>query len=176
MDKTMLIDIDNLPVDGLRLERDFDFMSADLVEENAVFLDPARAEVEIRPAGDGISVKGRIAARLSFVCSRCLAPFEYPIDSRFDLVFLTDELDVLQDELSDVDMNRLFLCERRLDLRALVLEQLNLSFPGKPLCDEACQGLCAVCGELIGGGGCSCSVEESDPRLLNLKRFQRDKS
>lgn len=176
MDKTMLIDIDHLPGEGLRLSRDFDFMSADLVEENAVFLDPAHAEVEIRASGEGISVKGRVTARLSFVCSRCLAPFEYPIDSGFDLVFLVDELDMMQEELSDADLSRMFLCERRLDLRALVLEQLNLSFPGKPLCDTACEGLCAVCGELIGGGSCTCAVDTTDPRLLNLKRFQRDKS
>ena len=87
----MLIDIDRLPKEGLRLSRDFEFLSLDLVEENAVFLEPAHAEVTVRLVGEEILVQGEITARLSFVCSRCLTPFEFPVASRFDLVYLPEE-------------------------------------------------------------------------------------
>ena len=97
----MIIDIDRLPKEGLRLSRDFEFLSLDLVEENAVFLEPAHAEVTVRLVGEEILVQGEITARLSFVCSRCLTPFEFPVASRFDLVYLPEELDGLSDELSD---------------------------------------------------------------------------
>jgi hypothetical protein len=39
MDK-MIIDIDKLPKEGLKISREFEFFSVDLVDEHAVFLEP----------------------------------------------------------------------------------------------------------------------------------------
>jgi uncharacterized protein len=171
----MLIEIDRLPEEGLSVSRDFDFLGVDLVEENAVFLEPAHAEILVRKVGDEAWIKGRLTARMSFVCSRCLTPFEFPVDSRFDLVFLPEELETAKDELGDEDLDTLYHYDRKIDLRAVVLEQLNLTFPPKPLCSETCEGLCAVCGELLREGRCSCEVGEPDPRLEKLKILVRDK-
>ena len=99
----MLIEIDRLPEEGLRLSRDFDFLSVDLVEENAVFLEPPHADILVRRIGEEVWIKGRLTARMSFVCSRCLTPFEIPVDSKFDLVFLPEELETAKDELGDED-------------------------------------------------------------------------
>ena len=46
----MIIDVDKVPKGGLTFDRDFDFPSLDLVEENAVFLEPVHAEVTVRSA------------------------------------------------------------------------------------------------------------------------------
>ena len=171
----MLIEIDRLPDEGLQVSRDFDFLGVDLVEENAVFLEPAHADILVRKVGDEVWIKGRLTARMSFVCSRCLTPFEFPVDSKFDLVFLPEELETAKDELADEDMDTLYHYDRKIDLQAVVLEQLNLTFPPKPLCSEACEGLCAVCGELRREGKCSCEVGGPDPRLEKLKILVRDK-
>ena len=172
----MLIDIDRLPKEGLHVSRDFDFLNVDLVEENAVFLEPTHADMLVRKVGEEVWIQGRITTRLSFVCGRCLTPYEMPVDSRFDLVFLPEELEAAHDELSEDDLDRMYYYDRKIDLRAVILEQLNLTFPAKPLCSEACEGICAVCGELIRDGGCSCQVKDSDPRLQNLKFLVKDKS
>ena len=55
----MLIDIDRLPKEGLRLSRDFEFLSLDLVEESAVFLEPAHAEVTSALSGTRSSSRAR---------------------------------------------------------------------------------------------------------------------
>ncbi|HOW85969.1 MAG TPA: DUF177 domain-containing protein [Candidatus Aminicenantes bacterium] len=172
----MLIDIDRLPKEGLRVSRDFEFLSLDLVEENAVFLEPAHADVTVRLAGDEVYVQGQVTARLSFVCSRCLTPFEFPVASRFDLVYLPEDVDALSEELSDEKIDQMFYSDRQLDLRAVILEQLNLTFPAKPLCSPDCEGICAVCGEIIRDAHCSCLVKESNPRWNKLKLPVRDKS
>jgi len=70
----------------------------------------------------------------------------------------------------------MFYSQRRLDLREIILEQLNLTIPLKPLCSEACEGICAVCGQLRQSGRCSCLVQEPAPSLQKLKNFVRDKS
>jgi uncharacterized protein len=171
----MLIEIDRLPKEGLRVSKGFEFLSCDLVDENAVFLEPVHAEVFIRKLGEEILVKGQITTKLSFVCGRCLTPYEFPVDSKFDLVYLPEELDDPKEELEDDDMDRMFYRNRQIDLRTIILEQLNLTFPAKPLCSESCEGICSVCGELIEDGRCSCAVKESDPRLEKLKNLIRDK-
>jgi uncharacterized protein len=172
----MMIDLDRLPKEGLRLSRDFEFLSLDLVEENAVFLEPARAEVTVRLVGDEVLVQGEVTARLSFVCSRCLMPFEFPVASRFDLVYLPEDIDALSEELSDDKMDQMYYAGRQLDLRAVVLEQLNLTFPAKPLCAPDCEGICAVCGELVRDAKCSCLVKETGQTWNKLKIPVRDKS
>ncbi len=171
----MLIDIDRLPEEGLHLSRDFEFLSLDLVEENAVFLEPAHAEVTVRRVGEEVLVRGEITARLSFVCSRCLTPFEFLVASRFDLVYLPEELDGFSDDLSDDKMDQMFYTGRQIDLRAVVLEQLNLTFPAKPLCTPACEGICAVCGEVVRESKCSCLVKEHNTVWNKLKIPMRDK-
>jgi uncharacterized protein len=176
VDKTMLIDIDRLPKDGLRVSRDFEFLSLDLVEENAVFLEPAHADVTVRLVGDEVLVQGEVTARLSFVCSRCLTPFEFPVASRFDLVYLPEDIDAVSEELSDEKIDQMFYVGRQLDLRSVVLEQLNLTFPAKPLCAPDCEGICAVCGEIIRDAKCSCLVKEPDTPWNKLKFPERDKS
>ena len=176
MDTSLIIDIDRLPAEGLRLARDFEFVSLDLVEENAVFLEPAHADLTVRLVGEEIFVQGQVTARLSFVCSRCLTPFEFPVASRFDLVYLPEELDALSEELTDEKIDQMYYTGRQLDLRAVVLEQLNLTFPAKPLCRPDCEGICAVCGEIIREAKCSCLVKEPETGLNRLKFNVRDKS
>jgi uncharacterized protein len=176
LEEQLIIEIDRMPREGLRLERDLDFFTPDLVEESAVFLEPTHVEVFVRLVGDEVYVQGELSTRLSLVCSRCLAPFEFPVRSRFDLVYLPEDLAPAGEGLGDDDIDRMFYRERRLDLRELVLEQLNLTFPAKPLCSPACEGLCAVCGELIRDGRCSCLVKETGPRFEKLKILVRDKT
>jgi len=169
----MLIDIDKLPKEGLKISRDFEYLNLDLVEENAVFLQPVHAEVTVRKIGEEVWIKGRIRTCLSFICSRCLAPFELPVDSKFDLIYLPEELDMDKEELEDEDINKLFYYSRQIDIREVILEQLNLTFPVKPLCSEVCEGICPVCGKIRKEGHCGCAFKESDPRLEKLKIFKR---
>ncbi len=171
----MIIDIDKIPKEGLNVSRNFEFLNIDLVEENAVFLAPTHAEVVVRRVGEEIWVKGRLTARLSHVCSRCLSPFEFPVDASFDLVYLPEELDMMKDGFDEEDAESGFYRDNQIDLHEVILEQLNLTFPLQPLCSEDCEGICAVCGQIRRGGQCACLVKEEDPRLRKLKNLVRDK-
>lgn len=171
----MIIDIDQLPKEGLRVYKEFEFLGVEIVEESAVFLEPTQVDLTLKKIGEEISIKGRIKTRLSFNCSRCLVPFEFPIDSHFDLMYLPEELDEIKEELEAGDMNRFFYYNQKIDLKVIILEQLNLTFPVKPLCSENCQGICPFCGKIIRDGECSCVNTRRDPRLEKLKKFIRDK-
>jgi uncharacterized protein len=171
----MIVDIDRLPREGLKIAKTFEFLYDEILEEEAVFLQPLHADLSVRKAGEEVYVKGEIKTLLSFVCSRCLIPFEFPVDSHFDLVYIPEELEMARDELDGDDLNISFYYSRKIDLREVVLEQLNLTFPVKPLCSVACQGICPVCGKNINSGDCSCVTKDSDSRLEKLKIFLKDK-
>ncbi len=171
----MIIEVDKLPKEGLKVSKDFTFYSVDLVEEEAVFLEPVHAEMTIKKTGEEILIKGRIKACLSVICSRCLVPFEFPIDSKFDLAYRPEEYDMLKEQLEGEEIDRLFYLGQKIDLKEIILEQLNLSFPFKLLCSEDCQGLCPVCGKIVKNGECDCEKDVSDPRLEKLKTLIRDK-
>ncbi len=172
----MIIDIDQIPREGLAVEKDFEFLAIDLVEESAVFLSPTHAEVVIRRVGEEVWIKGRLTALLSFLCSRCLSPFEFPVDSRFDLICLPEEMDMRKEELDEEDMDKSFFRNGQIDLREIILEQINLSFPLKPLCSPECEGICPVCGGIRRDGYCGCQTAEEDPRWAKLKSLMRDKN
>jgi uncharacterized protein len=171
----MVIDIDRLPKDGLTLSRSFEFPSLDLVEEEAVLLEPVRADVTVKRVGEEVWIKGRVRTRVSFVCARCLGPYEYPVDSKFDLVFLPGDGHELKDELDEDDLDTIYLEGHELDVRQVVLEQLNLTFPSKPLCAQSCEGICAVCGKVRKDSACGCQVNDPDARLGPLKNLMKDK-
>jgi uncharacterized protein len=172
----MIIEIEKLSKEGRKISKDFEFLSNALVEESAVFLTPVHAELTVKKVGEEILIKGRVATSISLICSRCLVPFESSIDSRFDLVYLPEELDVIQDQLESDDLNKLFYYSGRIDIEEVILEQLNLAFSAKPLCSADCQGICPVCGKIVRNGGCSCVTKSSDPRLNKLKTFIKNKN
>lgn len=171
----MIIDIDRLPREGIKISRNFELLLDEIIEEDAVFLLPVHADISVKKVGEEVFVKGKIKTLLSFVCSRCLVPFEFPVDSHFDLVYLPEELEVAREELSNDDLVTSFYYSRKIDLKEVVLEQINLTFPFKPLCSKDCQGICPVCGKNINSGDCSCATKDSDSRLEKLKIFLKDK-
>ncbi|MFO7865211.1 MAG: DUF177 domain-containing protein [Candidatus Aminicenantes bacterium] len=171
----MIINIDRLPEDGLDIRKDFEFFNSELVEEDAVLIEPVQAEVSARRLGEELLIKGRIQTRISFICCRCLSSYEFHVDSAFNLVYLPEELEEIKEQLEDEDLNKLFYYSREIDLKDVVLEQLNLTFPVRPLCSKDCRGICPVCGQVVDEGHCSCAVDQTDPRLDKLKNFLKDK-
>ncbi len=173
--KTMIINIDRLPEDGLKVSKDFEILSSELVEENVVFLEPVHASLSLRKVGEEIFIAGTVTTLLSFICCRCLSPFEFKVHSHFDHVYIPEELWVLKEELTSNDMNKKLYASHDIDIREIILEQLNFTFPTRPLCAKDCQGICPICGKIIKEGNCSCAANDADPRLEKFKIFLRDK-
>lgn len=121
---------------------------------------------------------GRVKTTLELACSRCLEPFQQPVDAAFDIRYLPqsetagdEEREVEEDDLSDA-----FYRDEQIDLLQLMEEQFYLTLPMKPLCREDCQGLCPTCGTNLNEARCDCEVRWEDPRLAGLKALMnRDK-
>ena len=171
----MILFVDRLPEEGREVKQQFEYSNTELVDGSAVFLEPLSVELKVKKIGTEVQIKGTMKTSFYLECSRCLVPFDFFVDSKFDIVYFPEELGALKEELQESDMNDFYYQDRKIDLREVALEQLNLTFPQKPLCSEKCQGICPVCGKNQKHGKCSCVVEESDPRLQKFKIFMKDR-
>ena len=112
------------------------------------------------------------------LCSRCLEPNPFANTSTFHVRFRprpeaieeNEEIEITAEEELDVE----FYSERTIPLRDLALEQIQLSIPMKPLCDESCLGLCPQCGANRTREACSCEASIVDERWDALKGIREE--
>jgi uncharacterized protein len=124
-----------------------------------------------------VRLAGRVSTVLELQCGRCLEPFTLPVDSAFDLLFLphSENRGEGEVEIEEDDLETAFYKDRVIDLGQLMREQFYLALPMKPLCGEACKGLCAQCGTNLNSGPCDCKPEWVDPRLEALRGLTDEK-
>ncbi len=117
---------------------------------------------------------GHVQAVLELPCSRCLDPFTTPVDAAFDLRYQphTENTGEGEREIEEDDLTTAFYEHDEIDLGQLMREQFYLSLPMKPLCGEACRGLCPSCGTNLNRGACGCTHEWADPRLAALRELR----
>ena len=136
---------------------------------------PVDLRMVIHKDHDRFRLVGTVKTELELDCSRCLEPFKLPVDREFDLRFLpagaaepeTDDDD--ETEVEDDDVAITFYRDEQIDLDELLREQFYLTLPMKPLCSEACKGICPQCGTNRNTAPCDCSPQWEDPRMAGLK-------
>ena len=125
---------------------------------------------------DTIRVSGRVTAPLALSCSRCLADYTSFVDTNYTLFFRKetaaqvsgdDEL-----ELGEMDLMSSTYSGDEIDLTHEIEEQVAMEIPSKPLCDDACKGLCHECGIDLNTSSCSCSNEPVRLAFSALKDFK----
>ena len=143
--------------------------------DDEVKVDQIRLSGEVHRDEDRYLFAGNIATVATLGCGRCLEPFSLPLDLHFDLTYNArpDPPDRHGERRVDVDsITEVPFDGARIDLDALLAEQIYLALPLKPLCREECRGLCARCGANLNSNPCSCPAgAEPDPRLAVLKRL-----
>jgi uncharacterized protein len=117
---------------------------------------------------------GHVRGSVELPCSRCAEPFVHPVEASFDLRYQPRELNTGEGdrEVEEDDLSTAFYEHDTIDLALVVREQVYLSLPMKPLCEESCLGLCSQCGANLNRADCRCQREWTDPRLAELRTLQ----
>jgi uncharacterized protein len=169
----MLLDLSKLHGQREHFERTFQPSMFDPQDEDYRVATPVELSMDVEKAdGDAFRVTGRAVTRLELVCSRCLEPFEVPVDARFELRYVPQSQSAAggeEHEIREDDLTTSYYREGMLDAIDMLREQFQLALPMKPLCAEACRGLCAECGTNLNRAECSCKPTWEDPRLAPLK-------
>src|SRR5262252_3907895 len=117
---------------------------------------------------------GEVKTTLELACSRCLEPFSMPVDQTFDLRYQPHAHNTGEGEreIEEDDLTTAFYENDEIDLGQLMREQFYLALPMKPLCTEACEGLCPVCGKNLNRESCDCKRNWDDPRMAALRELR----
>ena len=147
------------------------FETPEARDEDYTIAAPVHLVIDVHKQNDAYRVTGRVETRLRLECSRCVEPFEIPVDSAFELRYVPQSANTgnEEDEVAEDDLTTAFYKDETLDLGELMHEQFVLALPMKPLCSDACKGLCPQCGTNLNKGTCDCKPAWKDPRLAALK-------
>ncbi|MGC8657846.1 MAG: YceD family protein [Desulfomonilaceae bacterium] len=172
----MKIPVQDISPGGLEIH--FDGAGTQLTEAlNSVRL-PDDVEVHPEVVGtvtlkkdfDEILINGDVEVKIGMKCSRCLSHFDTTMPIHLDLVARKPAAQDSQDEQeTELEYNETLIQNDEIDLGQLIVQEISLDIPMKPLCSDDCPGICPLCGARRGPHGCSCSSTQTlDPRWEKL--------
>jgi len=100
---------------------------------------------QITPSGDDYLLRGELVGDLEMACARCLEPALVHVDLPMTVTFVPAGAEDVDPE-EDADPDVVTFKGGELDLSGELRDELVLAIPFNPLCDEACRGLCPLCG------------------------------
>ncbi len=139
--------------------------SLDMGEGTPQFHGDIHVAGTVMNTGQTFRVTGRVTARKTFVCDRCLTEGTRDIAHDFSEDYAktpgeTDEINAFDGDVIVID--------------ALVRDTLLVAEPLRELCKSDCKGLCPVCGQNLNEGTCGCDTFVPDPRLAALESLLRN--
>lgn len=118
----------------------------------------------------GYLLRARVSYDQTLACQRCLGSVTEPVDEEVEILLLPHERGAEEEEreLEEKDLGVTVVDEDEIDLQPILMEQIQLNVPMRPLCREECAGLCPTCGADWNQGRCDCDNETVDPRWAGL--------
>jgi uncharacterized protein len=158
----MILDINKVPEGHSVASQEIDL--AAFKEDLPGFSGTIPCEAAIDRSGDTLYIQLRFRGVFKLECSRCLEPFDFPVEGALQLVVKERAGKfgpALDDESTDFFFDSRHL---ELDLGTAVYEEIMTALPMKPLCRESCTGID------LGGG--RTREEPIDPRWEALKKLR----
>src|SRR3982751_3141602 len=143
-------------------------------EQDFAVVEPVSLSFDIFKDKQAFRLVGEVKTTLQLPCSRCLEPFELPVDQTFDLRYQPHAHNTGEGEreIEEDDLTTAFYENDEIDLGQLMREQFYLTLPMKPLCSDVCKGLCPVCGTNLNRETCDCHRTWDDPRMAALRALR----
>jgi len=123
---------------------------------------------------EGFYLSAHLAYEQTLACQRCLEPVRQPVAADAALLLVRDAPQPMEGDhqLGEEELGIVHLDSEVFETRPLLLEQMQLAVPMKPLCREDCQGLCPSCGADLNAGTCDCKDDWVDPRWAALAKLK----
>jgi uncharacterized protein len=178
------IHIGRITENGLDLVRQADAAAFSLLrgvtgDESVVFTRPIHVRIHAALSGKTVLIDGTVEFEVRMPCGRCLEQFDSIIKTDFTSTAVPessvgDDPTAVDDiELAATDMEVIVYSGESIDLGDEIAQQIIMSLPFKPLCRDACKGLCSRCGADLNQTDCRCNpMEEGGPfAVLKARAF-----
>jgi uncharacterized protein len=111
-------------------------------------------------SGADLIFEGVLHAPALGVCGRCAESFHAVNHRQFRFVIVPASpagVGAYDPRVEDLEFS--YYSGEHVDLSPLLREQVILSVPIRPLCEESCRGLCAGCGANLNSESCRCHTQ-----------------
>jgi uncharacterized protein len=135
-----------------------------------------RLQVHLECIEDAVYVRGRVSLSLDAECSRCLGPAPLALNTPFSVTLFPKGHEPPSGEDGEIDADDMGVGiyeNKEIDLSGIVHDEVFLELPMNPVCSGECAGLCAICGQNLNEGECSCQPHP-DPRWQALRQLKVD--
>jgi len=171
------INISNIPEEGLnlRFSKNGEWFHRSLPMGDDCGLHVQKIDVQclVEKVLKNVSIKGRMEAGIEIECCRCLEKFNFLEGIAFKYI-LTPAGDLEKDELELTyeDLEYGHYEGDIIDMGQIIVEQVVLQVPIKPLCGDSCKGLCPVCGVNLNIEKCDHETQQASSPFAALKNFR----
>lgn len=124
-------------------------------------------ELRLESVLEGVLVSGSARASVAGVCARCLTDLRSDIEVELQELYAYPESDAADDEAGRVEGDAI-------DLEPVLRDAVILALPFRPLCTDACPGLCPRCGARLADDPEHRHDDETDPRWAALATLLHD--
>jgi len=168
----MKIVISEIPEEGIDVE-----FNENITLESVKTASPLHAVLNIRTIGSEVVLNGMLEGEVELVCSRCLNAYTLRVRPQINVVYEPSEVINKEEhyKLKSDELDTGFYKNDTLDTDEVLVEQLLLSLPMKPLCSPECKGICPKCGADLNVLSCNCDVSEIDTRMKVLEQLLKKK-
>ena len=176
----MKINISNIPEEGLNLRfsksGEWFHRSLPMGDDCGFCVQKIDVRCFVEKVLKNVSIKGEINAGVELECCRCLEKFNFPEEIEFKYVLMpADDLKEDDLELTYEDLEYSHYEGDIIDLDQIVVEQIVLQIPVKPLCNDSCRGFCPVCGINLNIEKCNHETQQIISPFAALKNFKTKK-
>lgn len=163
----MIINVNKISNSGYALNDTIDIDSTHLLEDESFFLEGIDYQIFFKRQNQRVQAQGKIKTAISLVCVRCLEQFDLKINSRFDIILFPSEMvDQRSTALDEEELEYIFYENDQIDLEKILIEQVNLFVPFKPVCKAECKGICSSCGTNLNHSSCQCEQNKNEIKFL----------
>lgn len=168
------IELDAIPEGSSHVDLLEEASELGVAEDSGVlsFESPLRVALHASRSASEIVLRGTAGVDVAFDCARCLKRYRTRLEAGLSILCLfdkvaEDDVDGCREGVIEIPSNSRFI-----DISGEVRSELMVHLPVKPLCDEACRGLCPMCGANLNEMTCSCEPDEHDSRWDALKNVK----
>lgn len=123
-----------------------------------------------------VRVRGNLTVTMEATCDRCLESASFPVERPFDLIYVpaADAQVGGEKEIHQAGIEVGYYEGSGLALKDILREVVLLGLPMQLVCNEACKGICPLCGQNRNQHDCGCQPEPVDNRLSKLETFRAE--
>jgi uncharacterized protein len=145
------------------LDLETDPRHLDLQDPEFKFEEPVRGKVKFKLIGQRVLAEGTLNTDAVTTCSRCLRDVRIIINTDIRVMYENNP-ELLKPEIEFLGSEDDFIAYYdgdQITPEPQLREAIMADLPSRPLCDEACKGLCPKCGANMNEEPCECHIEPS---------------